>query len=110
MLEAASSTLGNIFGCPCVAGVIPITLIMIFVGVLGGLLVGALPGLSGIVGLAIILPFTFDMPIQFALAIMIALLAVTSTGDTVTSVLFGVPGTAGSQATIMDGHPMAKKG
>ena len=45
-----------------------------------------------------------------AFAIMIGLISVTSTSDTIPSVLFGVPGTSASQATILDGHPMAKKG
>ncbi|MFB3061556.1 MAG: tripartite tricarboxylate transporter permease, partial [Candidatus Binatia bacterium] len=45
-----------------------------------------------------------------AFALMIGLISITSTSDTIPSVLFGVPGTAASQATILDGHPMAKKG
>jgi len=71
---------------------------------------GAIPGLGGLVGLAILLPFTFDMDPFMAFALMIGLISITSTSDTIPSVLFGVPGTAASQATILDGHPMAKKG
>jgi TctA family transporter len=75
-----------------------------------GLALGAIPGLGGLVGLAILLPFTFDMDPYMAFAIMIGLIAVTSTSDTIPSVLFGVPGTSAAQATILDGHPMAKRG
>ena len=82
-------------------------LLFLFGGVLMGLALGAMPGLGGLVGLAILLPFTFDMDPYAAFAVMIGLISVTSTADTIPSVLFGVPGTAASQATIMDGHPMA---
>ena len=85
-------------------------LLFLFFGVLMGLFLGAMPGLGGLVGLAILLPFTFDMDPFMAFAIMIGLISVTSTSDTIPSVLFGVPGTSAAQATILDGHPMAKKG
>ncbi|HUF43483.1 MAG TPA: tripartite tricarboxylate transporter permease [Verrucomicrobiae bacterium] len=85
-------------------------MMFLFGGVLMGLALGAMPGLGGLVGLAILLPFTFDMDPYAAFAVMIGLISVTSTADTIPSVLFGVPGTAASQATIMDGHPMAKNG
>lgn len=89
---------------------VPMRLLFLFFGVLMGLALGAMPGLGGLVGLAILLPFTFDMDPFMAFSIMIGLISVTSTSDTIPSVLFGVPGTAASQATIMDGHPMAKNG
>jgi TctA family transporter len=79
-------------------------------GVLVGMALGAIPGLGGIVGLAILLPFTFDMDRTSALAMLVALTSVPTTTDTIPSVLFAVPGTVGSQATILDGHPMARKG
>jgi len=102
MLEAAISAIYNLLE--------PMRLLFLFIGVFMGLALGAIPGLGGLVGLAILLPFTFDMDPFMAFAIMIGLTSVTSTSDTIPSVLFGVPGTAASQATILDGHPMAKKG
>ena len=89
---------------------VPMRLLFLFLGVLMGLVLGAIPGLGGLVGLAVLLPFTFDMDPAMAFAIMLGLLSITSTSDTIPSVLFGVPGTAASQATILDGHPLAKKG
>jgi len=89
---------------------VPTRFLYLFIGVLMGLALGAIPGLGGLVGLAILLPFTFDMDPFEAFAIMIGLISISSTSDTIPSVLFGVPGTAASQATILDGHPMAKKG
>jgi TctA family transporter len=82
----------------------------LFGGVLLGLVIGVIPGLGGLVGLSLILPFTFDMNPYTALAFMLGLQSVTATGDTIPAVLFGVPGTVASAATIMDGYPMAKKG
>lgn len=110
MLEAAVAALDNLSSCPCVLGIFPARLVFLFFGVLVGLALGAIPGLGGIVGLAILLPFTYALDPYAAFAMMIGLISVTSTADTIPSVLFGVPGTVASQSTILDGHPMAKKG
>jgi len=85
-------------------------LAFMLVGVAVGLLVGILPGLGGIAGMSILLPFVYGMDTVSALALLIGLLAVTPTGDTFTSVLMGIPGGSASQATILDGFPMAKRG
>lgn len=79
-------------------------------GVLVGIVVGILPGLGGTAGMALLLPFVFGMEPTSALAMMIGLLAVLATADTFTSVLMGVPGSAGSQATVVDGFPLARAG
>jgi TctA family transporter len=88
----------------------PAHLLALVGGVLLGLLFGAVPGLGGIVGLALLLPFSFHLEPTVAIALMVGLFAVTATGDIIPAVLLGVPGTAGSQATILDGYPMARKG
>jgi TctA family transporter len=88
----------------------PSHLIFLFTGVILGLLVGILPGLGGIAGLSVLLPFVFGMDASNALAMMIGLLAPLATSDTFPSVLMGIPGTSNSQATVVDGFPMAKKG
>ncbi len=82
----------------------------LFLGVLLGLWFGAVPGLSGLVGMAILVPFTFAMEPGPALAFLLGAFAVTTTSDTIASVLLGIPGTAASQATILDGYPMAMRG
>ncbi len=88
----------------------PERLAFLALGVALGLALGVVPGLGGVVGLTLLLPFTWDMDPHTALAFLMGLLSVVVTSDTIPSVLFGVPGTAGSAATIMDGFPMAKKG
>ena len=82
----------------------------LFAGVLIGLALGVIPGLGGIVGMALLLPFTFDMDAYSAFAFLLGMGSVTTTSDTIPAVLFGVPGTAGSAATVLDGHPLAKQG
>ncbi|MEM8956844.1 MAG: tripartite tricarboxylate transporter permease [Pseudomonadota bacterium] len=88
----------------------PTTFLALIAGVVVGLMVGILPGLGGTAGLALLLPFVFGMDPGVALAMMIGLTAVTTTSDTFPSVLMGIPGTSGSQATVMDGFPMSKRG
>lgn len=79
-------------------------------GVLLGLAIGIFPGLGGIAGLSLLLPFLYGMDPVSALAMLIGLVAVIPTSDTFTSVLMGIPGSSGSQATVLDGFPMAKNG
>ena len=82
----------------------------LLVGTFLGLFVGLLPGLGGLAGLSILLPFVYGMDPSHALALMIGLLAPTTTSDTFPAILMGIPGTSASQATVMDGFPMAKQG
>ena len=79
-------------------------------GVVSGILIGVIPGLGGGIGIVLLLPFTFGLDSVSAFALLLGMYAVTMTGDTVTSVMLGIPGTAASQATILDGYPLAKKG
>jgi len=88
----------------------PVSLGMLLTGVLVGVVVGILPGLGGIVGMCIFIPFIWDMEPHLALLLFMGMLAILRTVDTVPAVLFAVPGTGGSMATIVDGYPMAKKG
>ena len=79
-------------------------------GVVSGILIGVIPGLGGGIGIVLLLPFTFGLDSVSAFALLLGMYAVTMTGDTVTSVMLGIPGTAASQATILDGYPLEKKG
>ena len=85
-------------------------LLYLIAGVFMGLAVGIFPGLGGIVGLSILLPFLYGMDPTSALSMLIGLVAVIPTSDTFTSVLMGIPGSSASQATVLDGFPLAKKG
>ena len=102
MLEAAISALSIISD--------PERLMFVGLGTVLGLIIGVIPGIGGLVGLALLLPFTFAMDPYTALAFLVGVQAVTTTSDTIPAVMFGVPGTTGSAATVLDGYPMAKKG
>jgi TctA family transporter len=86
------------------------TFSLLLVGILIGFVVGILPGIGGVVTLALMLPFAFDMKPIDAFAFLLGMLAVTSTTGDITSILFGVPGESISAALILDGHQMAKQG
>jgi len=88
----------------------PMVLGYLILGVLMGLCIGVFPGLGGIAGLSLLLPFMFGMDPVLGLALMIGMVAVVPTSDTFASVLMGIPGSSASQATVLDGFPMAKKG
>lgn len=88
----------------------PFRLMLLGGGVLMGLLLGIVPGIGGLVGLSLLLPFTFTMDPYSAFALLLGLSAVVGTGDTIPAILFGVPGGSGAQATVLDGYPMAKRG
>ena len=85
-------------------------MIYLMIGVLVGLVVGILPGLGGIAGMSLFLPFVYGVPPTAAFAMLIGMLAVVPTSDTFTSVLMAIPGSASSQATILDGFPLARRG
>ena len=88
----------------------PIVLGYLVLGVVMGLAVGVFPGLGGIAGLSLLLPFMFGMEPVLGLALMIGMVAVVPTSDTFASVLMGIPGSSASQATVLDGFPMARNG
>lgn len=79
-------------------------------GVVIGLVLGVIPALGGLVGLSLLMPFTFNLDPFTAVAFLMGLQAAVVTSDTIPAVLFGVLGTVGSVATILDVYPMACNG
>jgi len=88
----------------------PHRLMFLMLGCLMGLILGIVPGIGGLAGTAMLLPFTFAMDPYSAFALLLGLGATTATGDPIPAILFGVPGGAASAATVLDGFPMAKRG
>lgn len=86
------------------------TIAYLLLGVFIGMWIGAVPGLGGVVGLVLLLPFTYAMEPVPAFALLMGLYAVTSSSDTIAAIMLGIPGSVASQATILDGYPLAKKG
>ena len=85
---------------------------MLFIlgGVTLGQIVGAIPGLSIIMALAIAVPLTYGLNTLAAISFLISVNKGGTIGGAVPAILLNVPGSAESAATTMDGHPMAKNG
>ncbi len=85
-------------------------LLILVLGVVIGLAIGCMPGLGGVVALAVLIPFTYNLDAPTSFALLLGVAAVTTTSDLIPAVLFGVPGTVGAAATVIDGHAMARRG
>ncbi len=80
------------------------------IGVVIGVGVGAMPGLTASTGVAIMLPLTFTMNLAPALGLLIGLYKGAVYGGSISAIAFAVPGTPEAAATIYDGHKMMQKG
>ncbi len=85
-------------------------LVLIFAATLGGVLVGALPGLNATTGVALLLPFTITMDPVPAIAILITIYCSATFAGAITAILINTPGTSASATTCLDGYPMAQRG
>jgi TctA family transporter len=88
----------------------PTRMLYLFGGVCMGLSLGILPGIGGIAGTALLLPFTYNLDPPTAFALLLGLGATTTTADPIAAILFGAPGHAASAATTLDGYPMTRRG
>jgi hypothetical protein len=88
----------------------PHRLVYLFAGVCMGLGLGLLPGIGGIAGTAMLLPFTYELDPHAAFALLLGLGATTTTADPISAILFGVRGHAASAATTLDGYPLTGQG
>jgi len=88
----------------------PFNLMLMFVGVTLGVIIGVLPGLGGANGIAILLPLTFTMPPTSAIIMLSCIYWGALFGGAITSILFNIPGEPWSVATTFDGYPMAQQG
>ncbi len=87
----------------------PYTMLFMVIGVAYGLFIGFLPGLGGIVAMALLLPFIGDMGFASALGMLLSAHIATIFGSSITGILFGVPGASKSVAICFDGFPMSQK-
>ena len=92
------------------AALSPSNLFYCVVGVLWGTVVGVLPGLGPLAGLALLLPLTFQLDAQAAIIMLAGIFYGAMYGGSTTSILVRIPGEAASVITCIDGHEMAKKG
>ncbi len=82
----------------------------LLIGVAGGILVGALPGLSGSTGIILLLPFLVYLEPAEALIMMSGMFCGSMYGGSISAILISTPGTPSAAATVLDGYPLVKKG
>ena len=82
----------------------------IFIGTVLGIMIGALPGLSSTMGVALLIPITFKMDPSAGLCMLGAIYCGSVYGGSITAILLRTPGTSASVATAWDGYELTKKG
>ncbi len=88
----------------------PLNLILVTAGTAIGLFVGAMPGLSATMAIALLLPLTFPLPTASGLSLLASLYMGAMYGGSIAAILLRTPGTPAAAATVLDGYPMAQKG
>lgn len=88
----------------------PTGLFLILLGTSLGVFVGAVPGLTGTMLIALVLPLTYGADPQYALTLLISIYVGAVSGGMITAILLRMPGTPASIVTTFDGYPMAQKG
>lgn len=88
----------------------PTVLISIFLGVAGGICIGALPGLTSTMGVALLLPLTFGMDAQNGILLLLGIYIGAVYGGSISAILLHTPGTPASAATVIDGYEFSKRG
>ncbi len=88
----------------------PLRLLILVAGTAAGIVIGAIPGLSGSTGIILVLPFLPAMEPAVGLLLMSGIFCGSMFGGSISSILIATPGTPSAAATVMDGHPMAVRG
>jgi putative tricarboxylic transport membrane protein len=88
----------------------PVSFGLLLIGTIGGLILGATPGLSPTMAVALLIPFTFHLEPAQGLILLGAAYTSTVAGGAVSAILLKIPGAPANIATTLDGHTMAKKG
>lgn len=85
-------------------------LLVVLVGTVAGMTIGALPGLSAVSGVALLLPFTFTMEPAQGLIMLAAVYMAAEYGGSISAILINTPGTSGAACTTLDGTPLTRQG
>ncbi len=86
------------------------TILALIVGTIGGMIIGALPGLSATMGVALLIPVTFGMDPVSGLTMLTAIYTSAIYGGSISAILIHTPGTPASAATALDGYQMTLQG
>jgi len=79
-------------------------------GIIAGIIIGALPGLTATMGVAVLVPFTFFIPPTIGIPFLLGVYKGAIYGGSITAITINTPGTAAAAATMLDGHALARKG
>lgn len=101
-MEIVTTVLQNLFSPTC--------LVFMLLGCVMGIIFGALPGLSGTVGVTLLLPMTYSMSSELGIALLISIWIGGVSGGFISATLLGIPGTASCIATCFDAYPLSKQG
>jgi len=88
----------------------PSILFMIVVGTVAGIVIGALPGLTATMGVALLMPLTFGRPPLEGLSMLMGIYCGAMYGGAISAILIRTPGTPAAAATVLEGYPMAQRG
>lgn len=93
-----------------VASFVPYTFFMMVVGVVGGIIIGALPGMTGSMGMVLMMPLLYHMSPTDALLVLAGIFCGSMYGGSISAILVSTPGTPSASATLLDGYPMTQQG
>ncbi len=88
----------------------PLVLIWLFIGTFAGIMIGAMPGLTATMGIALLVPITFSMPPLPSIGMLLGIYCGGMYGGSLTAILINTPGTPAAAATAMDGYELNKQG
>lgn len=86
------------------------TILALFGGVVIGTIIGAIPGMTVTMGVALTLPFTFNMHPAVGILLLLGVYKGGVYGGSITAILIKTPGTPAASCTVLDGYPMSQKG
>jgi len=88
----------------------PVTILWIALGEVLGIILGALPGLTATMGIALMLPISFQLSTPTGMGLLLGVYCGAVSGASIPAILLGIPGNPNAIATVYDGHAMTKKG
>ena len=88
----------------------PQYLLMMIAGTMGGIMIGAMPGLTSVMGVTLLLPFTYGMDPAAGISMLLAISFGAIYGGSITAILIGTPGTPASAATMIEGRQFTARG
>lgn len=100
----------DLFAAGLFAAIQPQMLLLIFLGVVVGIIFGSIPGLTAVMAIALCLPMTYGMSPAAGMSLLVALFVGATSGGLIAAILLKIPGTPSSIATTFDGGPMMEKG